>query len=156
MHNRTLLGFGIAAVGFAIVGFVAVSVVGLDSSFPGFPMFGGMRHGVMHGYGAGSGDDAPPAFDEAAELTVTLDDFTITPSIVTVDQGKVNLILINRGTVLHDLTIPDLGITVTAPPGVTVTAGLEFDNPGIFDTLCSVPGHASAGMTGSLKVLADG
>jgi uncharacterized cupredoxin-like copper-binding protein len=93
-----------------------------------------------------------PPFSDADEIIVTLDDFSIDPSEISVEAGRVNVTLTNRGAAVHDLTVPDLGIRILVSPGETVTAGLEFDSPGTYDTLCSIPGHASLGMTGSLVV----
>jgi plastocyanin len=165
--QRTLLGFGIGAVGIAVFGFVVMGLFGLDSSqsrgsfrlphdsvtTPMGPT-GGMGPGMMEGLWADPGDAAPvePAFPDADDLTVILDDFAFDPSDVTVQTGQVNLTLVNEGAAVHDLTVPELGITILASPGESVTTGLEFDTPGTYDTLCSIPGHAALGMTGSLVV----
>jgi uncharacterized cupredoxin-like copper-binding protein len=159
--QRTLLGFGIGAVGIAIFAFVVMGLFGLDSSrswgmfsFPHGSVTAPMGRGMM-GFRTDPGDAAPlaPAFADADEMTVTLDDFTFTPSDITVQAGQVNLTLVNEGAAVHDLTIPELGITILVFPGESVTTGLEFDTPGTYDTLCSLPGHSSLGMTGSLVVL---
>lgn len=160
MH-RTLLGFGAAAVGIAIFGFVVLGLFGLDSSpswggfrLPHLSVTGPMGHGMMGGPWTDPGDAAPvpPPFADANDLTVTLDDFAFTPSDIALEAGQVNLTLVNEGTAVHDLTVPELGITIVVLPGESVTAGLEFDAPGTYDILCSIPGHASIGMTGSLVV----
>jgi plastocyanin len=166
--QRTLLGFGIGAVGVAVFGFVVLGLFGLDSSqswgplnFPHDSMTraagstGEMDLGMMGGLRTDPGDAASvePAFPDAADLTVILDDFTFDPSDITVQTGQVNLTLVNEGAAVHDLTVPELGITILVSPGESVTTGLEFDTPGTYDTLCSIPGHATLGMTGSLVVL---
>lgn len=166
--QRTLLGFGIGAVGIAIFGFVVLGLFGMDSSqtwgtfrFPHgsaeAPMGSAreMGPGMMGNFWSGSNDSrpAPPAFEDAVDVTVTLDDFAFSPADLTVTAGQVNLTLTNTGAAVHDLTIPDLGISVQASPGETVTTGLDFTTPGTYETLCSIPGHASLGMTGTLVVL---
>lgn len=166
--QRTLLSFGIGAVGIAIFGFVVLGLFGMDSSqswgtfrFPhdsvtrSMGPSGGMGPGMMGGFWSDSdvGEPSPQAFENAEDLTVTLDDFAFIPADLTVNAGQVNLTLTNTGAALHDLTIPDLGITVQASPGETVTAGLDFATPGTYDTLCSIPGHSSLGMRGTLAVL---
>jgi plastocyanin len=166
--QRTLLGFGIGAVGIAIFGFVVLALFGLDSSpswgtfrFPhdsatsSMPPTGGMGPGMMGGFWTDASDAAPvePAFPEADELTVQMDDFAFAPSDITVQAGQVNLTLVNAGAAEHDLTVPALDIRILVVPGKSGTIGLEFDTPGTYDTLCSIPGHASLGMTGSLIVL---
>jgi uncharacterized cupredoxin-like copper-binding protein len=166
--QRKLLGFGIGAVGIAIFGFVVAGLFGMDSSQPwgtfrfphdsaAAPMGLTTRMGpaMMGGMWADPGDASPvePAFPNAVGLTVTLDDFTFAPSDVAVQPGQVNLTLANEGAAVHDLTVPELDITILVLPGESVTTGLEFDIAGTYDTLCSIPGHASLGMTGSLVVL---
>ena len=160
--QRTLLGFGIGAVGVAIFGFVVLAVFGLDSSpswgtfqFPHDSATRSMGPGMMGGLWTDPGDAGPvePAFPDAHDLAVEMDDFTFAPSDITVQAGQVNLTLVNDGAALHDLTVPELGIRILVSQGESVTTGLEFDTPGTYDTLCSVPGHASLGMTGSLIVL---
>ena len=166
--QRTLLGFGIGAIGIAIFGFVVLGLFGLDSSptwgtfrFPHVsatrPMgpTGGMGPGMMQGLWTDPDDAAPvePAFPDAEDFAVTLDDFSFAPSDITVQAGQVNLTLVNEGAAVHDLTIPDLGITVLVRPGESVTTGLKLDSPGTYNILCSIPGHSSLGMTGSLVVL---
>lgn len=63
-----------------------------------------------------------------------------------------NLRLVNRGQVFHDLIIPDLDVTLAAEPGEAVTEGITVATPGTYELLCTVPGHADAGMRGTLTV----
>ena len=166
--QRTLLGLGVGAVGVAIFGIVVLALFGLDSS-PSWGMFrfphdsvtssirptGGMGPGMMGGLwtDASVAGTVEPAFPEADELTVQMDDFAFAPSDITVQAGQVNLTLVNAGAAAHDLTVPELDIRILVVPGESVTTGVEFDTPGTYDTLCSIPGHAALGMTGSLIVL---
>ena len=39
-----------------------------------------------------------------------------------------------------------------AEPGETVTAGITVDTPGTYEFLCTVPGHADAGMRDTVTV----
>ena len=48
--------------------------------------------------------------------------------------------------VVHDFTVPALGIHVVANPGETRTVGLRGLPAGRYGAFCSVPGHAEAGM----------
>ena len=162
--QRTLLGFGLGAVGIAIFGFIVLGVFGMDSSqswgsfrFPHGSVAGPMGPGMMGGVGSEPDNAEPvdPAFPDAVDLTVTLDDFAIAPTDITVARGQVNLTLVNTGAAVHDLTVPELDIRILVSPGESVTAGLDFDVPGTYETLCSIPGHASLGMTGSLVVQAS-
>jgi nitrite reductase (NO-forming) len=64
--------------------------------------------------------------------------------------GRYEVKLVNTGAVPHDITFPT-GEVAIAQPGET--ASVEVDSPAIGTTfLCSMPGHAAAGMTGDVKV----
>jgi uncharacterized cupredoxin-like copper-binding protein len=97
--------------------------------------------------------DATQPYADATVVEVTATDLAFDPSAITIDAGEpVNLRLVNRGQAFHDLTIPDLDVTLAAEPGETVTAGITVDTPGTYEFLCTVPGHANAGMRGTLTV----
>jgi uncharacterized cupredoxin-like copper-binding protein len=101
---------------------------------------------------AQTGDAARP-YADATVVEVTATDLAFDPSSITIDAGQpTNVRLTNEGQVFHDLTIPDLDVTLAAEPGETVTAGITVDTPGTYEFLCTVPGHADAGMRGTLTV----
>lgn len=113
---------------------------------------GGVIGPGMHG---GRGDDprAPSAVPSAPTVLVVATDFRFAPSEVRVAVGEtVNLVLDNRGRVYHDLTIADLGFTIVAETGATGSGALVASQRGDYPILCSVPGHAEAGMIGMLIV----
>jgi len=43
-------------------------------------------------------------------------------------------------------------VDLPARPGQTARLRFRIDTPGIYRILCSMPGHAEAGMTGTLTV----
>ena len=53
----------------------------------------------------------------------------------------------------HDVTVPSAGFTLLARAGQTATGEFTFDKPGVFDFVCSIPGHKDAGMKGTLTVV---
>ena len=112
----------------------------------------GRHMGWTQSASAQTGDATRP-YADATVVDVTATDLAFDPTAITVDAGdRVNLRLVNRGQVFHDLTIPDLDVTLAAEPGETVTAGITVDTPGTYEFLCTVPGHADAGMRGTLTV----
>lgn len=112
----------------------------------------GRHMGWTQSASAQTGDATRP-YADATVVDVTATDLAFDPTAITVDAGdRVNLRLVNRGQVFHDLTIPDLDVTLAAEPGETVTAGITVDTPGTHEFLCTVPGHADAGMRGTLTV----
>jgi len=84
-------------------------------------------------------------------------DFWFSPDSMTVGEAEsLNLTVRNDGRVYHDLSVESLGIVVAVEPGVSAVAGIRFSEPGTYSFICSVPGHAEAGMRGSFIVAAAG
>ncbi len=109
------------------------------------PMMGWWGPGGTSSQGMAPIAGAPTVGVEATE-------FAFEPNRVVTDAGEVNIALVNRGTMLHDLTIPALGVHLAAGRGETTTVGLSGLNRGEYPILCTVPGHAEAGMVGVLVV----
>ena len=61
-----------------------------------------------------------------------------------------NLSLQNTGRIFHDLNIAELELDLNAQPGDTASGGLVIDSPGTYHYRCTVPGHAEAGMRGTI------
>lgn len=113
----------------------------------------GARMDDMMGRRAPDGS-GPAAIPDAREITVAMTELEFDPATLEVTVGEpVNLTVINRGETFHDLTIRELDVQIGVDGGQSVTSGLEFDDPGEFPYHCSVPGHAAAGMRGTLIVL---
>ena len=81
----------------------------------------------------------------------------------TAPQGTVTFRLSNGGSIPHDLKIctsPKGGLanscmgtgTKLISPGQSVSLTYTFKTKGTYEYLCTVPGHAAAGMKGDLKV----
>ena len=64
--------------------------------------------------------------------------------------GPVSVKFVNDGSTLHDLTFAD-GTKISAEGGATATGTVNVPAAGI-TFLCSIPGHAAAGMTGAIAV----
>lgn len=112
----------------------------------------GMGPGMM---GFGSSGPAAAAIPGAPEVRVQAANFTFSPNEIRLPKGTaVNLTFTNpAGTgVVHDFTVPALGIHVAANPGETKTVGLRGLAVGRYDAYCSVPGHADLGMRASVVV----
>ncbi|MEK6224663.1 MAG: cupredoxin domain-containing protein [Chloroflexota bacterium] len=111
-----------------------------------------MGPGMM---GFGNAGPAATTVPGAAEVRVQAANFGFTPSEIRLPKNAdVNLSLVNpAGTgVVHDITVPELGIHVVANPGETRTVGLRGLAAGRYDAYCSVPGHADLGMRASVIV----
>lgn len=107
------------------------------------------------GGGAPAATDAAavgPPVDGARTIAVTADDFGFDPDEITVGAGEDVAIALTSVDIVHDLTVDELGYQVVARRGDTEELGLRADEPGTYTYYCSIPGHRSAGMEGSLIV----
>ena len=88
--------------------------------------------------------------------TVELTEFALSPASVTVPAGG-SLEVVNAGTAAHNLSIVDSGIATTdLAAGDTETLDLSSLAPGEYQIICTIPGHADSGMTGTLTVTEGG
>jgi plastocyanin len=75
--------------------------------------------------------------------------FTVTPSVIS-KPGPVTFTIVNRGKVAHDFKIAGKKTSLISPgKSAKLTVTLKV---GSFPYLCTVPGHAAAGMKGVFKV----
>ncbi len=91
--------------------------------------------------------------------TIVFEDLRFVPNSLDATVGvPLRVTLTNRGIERHDLNFPALhmpglqGVESILEPGETRTITLQFDTPGTHAFICSLPGHAAAGMTGSVTV----
>lgn len=78
-------------------------------------------------------------------------DLAFTPNMFEVDTaGRYEVTLKNEGAILHDITFPD-GQVAKAEAGQSATVVVDIPAEGL-SFLCSIPGHADAGMTGQVMV----
>lgn len=130
------------------VAFVVVFAIGAGIG-PGW--WGGMGGGHM-GTSGGSGASADPVRG-ATEVPVRAGDLWFEPDTLEVTAGDiVNITVTNEGRIFHDFTVPDLDFMIDVESGDTVSGALEAVEPGEYEFLCTVPGHAAAGMVGTLVV----
>jgi plastocyanin len=115
---------------------------------------------------SGGSSGGPPS----TTLSVTLTEFSFDPSTFTVPAGKeITLTLINTGSVEHSFVILKKGYAFTSPyndndkantlQAFTVQAGetrtVTFTSPaepGEYQVICDIAGHAEAGMEARLIV----
>jgi nitrite reductase (NO-forming) len=96
---------------------------------------------------------SPPQADVASQIHVTAREFRFDPSSIQVAVGQpVTLVLDNAGTIQHNLQIEGRDDRLVASPGQTAKATVEFDTPGEYTYVCTIPGHKEAGMRGKLLV----
>jgi Uncharacterized copper-binding protein len=122
---------GRAVIGLAAVLLIAIAVAGCQAQFAG---------------SSGSGD-------------IVLEDMRFTPNRIDAKVGVPSTVrLTNKGTERHDLNFESIhmpglgGVESILEPGETRTITLTFDQPGTHTFICTLPGHATAGMTGAAYV----
>lgn len=105
---------------------------------------------------AGEGGGGASSGGAPSEVTVTLSEFAIEPSAITVAEGG-KLKITNGGSVAHnfavvgqDLAIDDIG------GGESADLDLSGLPAGTYDVICTISGHEASGMTGTLTVTAGG
>jgi plastocyanin len=99
---------------------------------------------------------APAPSPSAGEqkLTVTGVDFKFEPNTLTVQAGKpTEVVFDNKGSNPHTFTLeggPHFELTTN--PGGSDSGTLPALKPGTYKFICSIPGHAQLGMTGTITV----
>jgi len=91
----------------------------------------------------------PPA---PSAVTVSLKEWMIAPTEMTVAAGKVTFTITNAGAIDHNFAIEGADKKVELiTPSDTKTLEITLE-PGSYNILCDLAGHQEAGMTGKLTV----
>ena len=91
-------------------------------------------------------------------------EFNFTLSKTSVPLGTVTFTITNKGTIPHDFKLcssPKGGLANTCTgrvsalvsSGASTTLTIKFTKKGTYEYLCTVAGHAAAGMKGILRVI---
>jgi plastocyanin len=117
----------------------------------------GGGHDGGHGGGHGSGEGPSrhrnaPTVPGAREIQVRAKSFEFTPDEITLAAGEDVTIALRSTDVLHDFVVKGEGHVVSAKAKKTKRGGIRVDEPGTYRFWCSVPGHRSAGMRGTIVV----
>lgn len=129
---------------------------GIAAATMGWGPMGGMMDRMMGGGMMGGGETervGPSPDPDASELEVVATDFAFEPDQVRLQAGEtVNVVLSNDGNAHHTFTADGLDLDLRAQPGDTVSGALHATEPGTYTVVCTVPGHAEAGMRGRIEV----
>ena len=119
--------------GLSLLAFVALAI-------------GGVAAGVFVS-GGGASTSAVPV-----KINVTASEFKFVLSKKTVPAGTTVIFTVtNKGKIAHDFKINGKQ-TLLIQPGKTAKLVVTFKNKGAYPYLCTVPGHAEAGMKGVFTV----
>jgi plastocyanin len=127
---------------------------------PGEGHGGEMPHGDMGGmHGSardGAEDQAPAPVDQADEVRISATEMAFTPARLDLTAGQaINITVSNDGQLFHDFVLGDAGVRLNLDPGQQATAALALHEPGTYEAICTVPGHATAGMVLTIEVAAS-
>lgn len=107
----------------------------------------------------GSGATLGGSRGDSGQAEIVLEDLSFVPNRLDAKVGvPLTVRLTNRGTERHDLNFESLhmpglgGVESILEPGETRTITLLFGAPGVHTFICTLPGHAAAGMTGAAFV----
>ena len=125
---------------------------GMGALFAGTLLLAVIVVGIPPAAGTGNGTPLPSASSgPAGMIEIHAFDLGFNPSAVSVAKpGEYMVHFINDGGVLHDLTFDD-GTVITADAHQTTTGTITIPAAGMAFH-CSVPGHADAGMTGTVAI----
>ncbi|MBI2169638.1 MAG: cupredoxin domain-containing protein [Actinobacteria bacterium] len=93
----------------------------------------------------------PPA-EGAREIQVVARSFAFEPSEIEAKVGEELAVSLTSADITHDFVIDELGVHVQADKDAGETGGVRADTAGSYTYYCSVPGHRTAGMEGTLTV----
>jgi uncharacterized cupredoxin-like copper-binding protein len=110
--------------------------------------------------------DAHPLATQGTDVTVTAgkpSTFAFTLSTKTVKTGSVTFNVTNKGSIPHTFKVCTSNKggsanscagkgTASISPGKSATLTIAFSTKGTYEYLCTIPGHAAAGMKGELTV----
>lgn len=87
----------------------------------------------------------------ASSVTVTLSEYKINPSPITVAVGG-TLEVQNAGTMPHNLAVTGGPTTPDIAAGKSATLDISGLKAGTYEVTCTIPGHAAAGMKATLTI----
>lgn len=94
------------------------------------------------------------------EIKVVATDLKFTPNALQAKVGQpVKVTMDNKGVIEHDIAFPTMktdkpgmSLKALAKPGQSATLEFTPTAAGIYEYICTIPGHKEAGMKGTLNV----
>ena len=131
--------------------------LGCILAIAGFALTTACAGGVVAGDRPDRGQDPSAAESSEATQQVTVtarDTMRFEPDAIVVTAGQPVLVTLrNEGRMTHDFVLSE-GVArrfrIKAEGGETGSGTFTLDRPGTYTFICSVPGHESAGMKGTI------
>lgn len=95
--------------------------------------------------------DGSSSSSSSGPVAVSLSEYKINPATITVPVGG-SLTVTNAGTMPHNLAVTGGPATPDIAAGKSATLDLASLKEGTYEVTCTIPGHAAAGMKGTLVV----
>lgn len=89
---------------------------------------------------------------EERRIVVELRNFEFRPETIEVEKAELIGFELTSADIRHRFTVVGTNIDVDVQPGQTSVERIRFETPGTFTILCTIAGHAKAGMVGNLIV----
>jgi uncharacterized cupredoxin-like copper-binding protein len=103
-------------------------------------------------FGGEDGSSDAPAGGSGGSATLELSEFALTPAALTVPAGA-TIEVTNAGSSAHNLTVTGTEVASSdLAAGESETLDLSALEPGEYEMICAIPGHADAGMKGTLTI----
>ena len=87
----------------------------------------------------------------SGDISLISENVAFSDTDLSTDPGQVSVTLENKDLFWHTFTIDELGVDLRVPTGATLSVSFDAP-PGIYRFVCAIPGHAGAGMEGTLTV----
>ena len=85
------------------------------------------------------------------DVEIVTEDVQFSPDGLDADAGEIGVVVENRDLFWHTFTIKELDVNVNVPVGAERRVDFRAA-PGAYEFVCAIPGHAQAGMKGTLTV----
>jgi plastocyanin len=109
--------------------------------------------GIEQHSGHGSQESVPSPSPSIQQVHIQASEFAYSPKTVQIRASDtVKVILHNAGKVEHDFVIQSENVHIHAQPGKQSSRIIRIANPGIYQVICTIPGHREAGMTLNVEV----
>jgi uncharacterized cupredoxin-like copper-binding protein len=135
MDERTRLGMLGAVAGFAVAAAFGIGLISMATFLRGDSA-------------SASGSEGEP---ESQVLQILLKDLEIEPPTLEAHPGSLTIEVANQGQVEHNFALEGAA-TPMLQPGQSATLEVPSLPSGTYEFICEVPGHADAGMRGTLTV----
>lgn len=106
--------------------------------------------GALIVWGASRAD----AETRAGDIHLVSKNVAFSETKIATSAGQVTVTLENQDLFWHTFTIEELGVDLRVPVGAELPVTFEAP-PGAYEFVCAIPGHAEAGMVGSLTVVGN-